>query len=70
MHILNIDIDINHIMVYIMHLIAGIAQLVEHKLPKLGVASSNLVARSRIPLHFAHDRLCFMYGLSTLHSIS
>ncbi len=28
---------------------AGIAQLVEYKLPKLGVASSNLVARS-IPL--------------------
>lgn len=26
---------------------AGVAQLVEHKLPKLGVASSNLVARSR-----------------------
>ena len=26
---------------------AGIAQLVEYKLPKLGVASSNLVARSR-----------------------
>ena len=25
---------------------AGIAQLVEYKLPKLGVASSNLVARS------------------------
>ena len=28
-------------------LCAGVAQLVEHKLPKLGVASSNLVARSR-----------------------
>jgi hypothetical protein len=27
---------------------AGVAQLVEHKLPKLGVASSNLVARSRV----------------------
>ena len=26
--------------------LAGIAQLVEHKLPKLGVASSNLVSRS------------------------
>lgn len=26
---------------------AGIAQLVEYKLPKLGVASSNLVARSK-----------------------
>jgi hypothetical protein len=29
---------------------AGVAQLVEHKLPKLGVASSNLVARSRFGL--------------------
>ena len=27
---------------------AGIAQLVEYKLPKLGVASSNLVARSNV----------------------
>ena len=27
---------------------AGIAQLVEYKLPKLGVASSNLVARSKV----------------------
>ncbi len=27
---------------------AGIAQLVEYKLPKLGVASSNLVARSNL----------------------
>ncbi len=26
--------------------LAGIAQLVEHKLPKLGVASSSLVSRS------------------------
>ncbi len=28
------------------HQNAGIAQLVEHKLPMLGVASSNLVSRS------------------------
>lgn len=41
-----------------MDLIAGIAQLVEHKLPKLGVASSNLVARSSIPLHCAKYRPC------------
>lgn len=27
--------------------LAGVAQLVEHKLPKLGVAGSNPVARSR-----------------------
>ena len=29
--------------------LAGLAQLVEHKLPKLGVASSNLVSRSSTP---------------------
>ena len=29
---------------------AGIAQLVEYKLPKLGVAGSNPVARSRVTL--------------------
>ncbi len=28
--------------------VAGVAQLVEYKLPKLGVASSNLVARSSV----------------------
>ncbi len=33
--------------VVVLKLCAGVAQLVEHKLPKLGVASSNLVARSR-----------------------
>jgi hypothetical protein len=32
---------------------AGIAQLVEYKLPKLGVAGSNPVARSIIPLDFS-----------------
>ncbi len=31
---------------------AGIAQLVEYKLPKLGVASSNLVARSNLNMPF------------------
>ena len=31
---------------------AGIAQLVEYKLPKLGVASSNLVARSNLSSPF------------------
>ena len=30
-------------------LLAGIAQLVEHDLAKVGVASSNLVSRSRFP---------------------
>ena len=34
--------------VFSVGLCAGVAQLVEHKLPKLGVASSNLVARSRV----------------------
>lgn len=29
-------------------MLAGVAQLVEYKLPKLGVASSNLVARSSV----------------------
>ena len=32
---------------------AGIAQLAEYKLPKLGVAGSNPVARSIIPLDFS-----------------
>ena len=36
---------------------AGIAQLVEYKLPKLGVASSNLVARSNLSSPFP---LCLM----------
>ena len=31
---------------------AGVAQLVEYKLPKLGVASSNLVARSSVGKFF------------------
>jgi hypothetical protein len=35
---------------------AGIAQLVEYKLPKLGVASSNLVARSNLKCRFRRDR--------------
>ncbi len=35
-------------LLYSCELLAGIAQLVEYKLPKLGVASSNLVARSRL----------------------
>lgn len=36
---------------------AGIAQLVEYKLPKLGVASSNLVARSNSSPPFLRRRL-------------
>jgi hypothetical protein len=40
-------IDIYPFFLYIIPAMeAGIAQLVEYKLPKLGVASSNLVARS------------------------
>ena len=31
--------------------IAGIAQLVEHNLAKVGVASSNLVSRSKFSIH-------------------
>ena len=40
---------------------AGIAQLVEHDLAKVGVASSSLVSRSK----FTSPRLCegFFYGL-------
>ena len=35
----------NNVVIELTHQ-AGIAQLVEHQLPKLGVASSNLVSRS------------------------
>ena len=35
-------------LLYSCALLAGIAQLVEYKLPKLGVASSSLVARSKL----------------------
>ncbi len=40
---------------YALGLGAGVAQLVEYKLPKLGVAGSNPVARSRVvePAHVA-----------------
>ena len=40
---------------------AGIAQLVEHDLAKVGVASSSLVSRSKFTIH----RKCggFFYGL-------
>jgi hypothetical protein len=33
------------------HTFAGVAQLVEHDLAKVGVASSSLVSRSKIPPH-------------------
>ena len=33
---------------------AGIAQLVEHDLAKVGVASSNLVSRSKFALRYKH----------------
>ena len=33
---------------YFLNLSAGVAQLVEYKLPKLGVAGSNPVARSKM----------------------
>lgn len=37
------------------HSEAGVAQLVEHKLPKLGVAGSNPVARSSLSEVFLLD---------------
>jgi hypothetical protein len=47
---------------------AGVAQLVEYKLPKLGVASSNLVARSSVsnflltPYHFLWEIVAMKVG--------
>jgi hypothetical protein len=42
-----LDFDFRHCLVFgHLRLCAGVAQLVEHKLPKLGVAGSNPVARS------------------------
>ena len=40
-------VDTTPYMLKIRHLKAGIAQLVEHNLAKVGVASSNLVSRSK-----------------------
>ena len=40
---------------------AGVAQLVEHELPKLGVAGSNPVARSIHSMAFSAD-LAFFSG--------
>ena len=40
---------------------AGIAQLVEHNLAKVGVASSNLVSRSK----FFHPMLCLLGKIET-----
>ena len=37
-----------------LHLLAEIAQLVEHNLAKVGVASSSLVFRSILCLQFSH----------------
>jgi hypothetical protein len=41
-----------------MSLRAGVAQLVEYKLPKLGVAGSNPVARSTETTAFGCGRVC------------
>ena len=43
----------SHSTVKLRAFIAGIAQLVEHNLAKVGVASSNLVSRSIIPFLFS-----------------
>src|SRR5690554_4183250 len=45
--------------------IAGIAQLVEHNLAKVGVASSNLVSRSRIPKPDLERDRVFSYQADT-----
>ena len=44
--------------------LAGVAQLVEHKLPKLGVAGSNPVARSR-----SRSSLLFKEGFPFLRGL-
>ena len=44
---MKINVDTTADMLKIRHLKAGIAQLVEHDLAKVGVASSNLVSRSK-----------------------
>ena len=43
---------------------AGIAQLVEHNLAKVGVASSNLVSRSKFEKPRAGSRGFFLYNVS------
>ena len=43
---------------------AGIAQLVEHDLAKVGVASSSLVSRSKIERTFDASRTCTKKGPS------
>ncbi len=49
---------------------AGIAQLVEYKLPKLGVASSNLVARSIVILEGYLDKSRFFVHMAIiLHAV-
>ena len=45
---------------------AGIAQLVEHDLAKVGVASSSLVSRSSLPLLSILHRSSFGAGLNRL----
>ena len=42
------NIDTTFYLLKIRHLNAGIAQLVEHDLAKVGVASSSLVSRSKL----------------------
>ena len=44
---IKLDIDRNQVLYIIAPSVAGIAQLVEHDLAKVGVASSNLVSRSK-----------------------
>ena len=46
--LMQINIDTRFDLLKIRHLNAGIAQLVEHDLAKVGVASSSLVSRSKL----------------------
>ena len=46
--LVKINVDTRPDMLKIRHLKAGIAQLVEHDLAKVGVASSSLVSRSKL----------------------
>ena len=46
--------------------LAGIAQLVEHDLAKVGVASSNLVSRSNSSLPYARPRMLLQNRLGNL----
>ena len=49
---------------------AGIAQLVEHNLAKVGVASSNLVSRSKFQKPRLNTEVFLLVGCDILRSLS